>query len=82
MAIRRCPYCKAIIDGVAEYCSNCGTQLLFPEDEFKEEEIPGDKIVEEEEKEEETFEAEETEEEKEEPSSESEEKEEEKEEEN
>jgi hypothetical protein len=71
MAIRRCPYCKAIIDGVAEYCSNCGTQLLFPEDEFKEEEIPGDKIVEEEEKEEETLEAEETEEaesEKEEPS--------------
>ncbi|MCK4364114.1 MAG: hypothetical protein KAW85_04880, partial [Candidatus Aminicenantes bacterium] len=58
MAIRRCPYCKAIIDGVAEYCSNCGTQLLFPEDEFKEEEIPGDKIVEEEEKEEETLEAE------------------------
>ena len=62
MAIRRCPYCKAIIDGVAEYCSNCGTQLLFPEDEFKEEEIPGDKIVEEEEKEEGTLEAEETEE--------------------
>ncbi len=50
MAIRRCPYCKAIIDGVAEYCSNCGTQLLFPEDESKEEEIPGDRIVEEEEK--------------------------------
>lgn len=71
MAIRRCPYCKAIIDGVAEYCSNCGTQLLFPEDEFKEEEIPGDKIVEEEEKEEEILEAEETEEEKEEPSPES-----------
>lgn len=68
MAIRRCPYCKAIIDGVAEYCSNCGTQLLFPEDESKEEEIPGDKIVEEEEKEEETLEAEEAESEKEEPS--------------
>jgi hypothetical protein len=49
MAIRRCPYCKAIVDGVAEYCSNCGTQLLFPEDESKEEEIPGDEIVEEEE---------------------------------
>ncbi len=76
MAIRRCPYCKAIIDGVAEYCSNCGTQLLFPEDEFKEEEIPGDKIVEEEEKEEETLEAEEAESEKEEPSPESEEEEE------
>ncbi len=71
MAIRRCPYCKAIIDGVAEYCSNCGTQLLFPEDEFKEEEIPGDKIVEEEEKEEETLETEEAESEKEEPSVES-----------
>jgi hypothetical protein len=67
MAIRRCPYCKAIIDGVAEYCSNCGTQLLFPEDESKEEEIPGDKIVEEE-KEEETLEAKGEESEKEEPS--------------
>jgi len=76
MAIRRCPYCKAIIDGIAEYCSNCGTQLLFPEDEFKEEEIPGDKIVEEEEKEEETLEAEEAESEREEPSPESEEEEE------
>ena len=72
MAIRRCPYCKAIIDGVAEYCSNCGTQLLFPEDESKEEEIPGDKIVEEE-KEEETLESKGEEEEKEEPSPESEE---------
>ena len=71
MTIRRCPYCKAIIDGVAEYCSNCGTQLLFPEDEYKEEEIPGDKIVEEEEKEEETLEAEEAELEKEESSPES-----------
>ncbi len=71
MAIRRCPYCKAIIDGVAEYCSNCGTQLLFPEDEFKEEEIPGDKIVEEEEKEEKALEEEETESEKEELSPES-----------
>jgi hypothetical protein len=76
MAIRRCPYCKAIIDGVAEYCSNCGTQLLFPEDEFKEEEIPGDKIVEEEEKEEETLGAKGEELEKEEPSPESEEEEE------
>ncbi len=76
MAIRRCPYCKAIIDGVAEYCSNCGTQLLFPDDEFKEEEIPGDRIIEEEEKEEETLEAEEAESEKEEPSPESAEKEE------
>ncbi len=66
MAIRRCPYCKAIIDGVAEYCSNCGTQLLFPEDESKEEEIPGDKIVEEGEKEEERLEAREEESEKEE----------------
>jgi len=76
MAIRRCPYCKAIIDGVAEYCSNCGTQLLFPEDEFKEEEIPGDRIVGEEEKEEEILEAGEAESEKEEPSPESEEEEE------
>ncbi len=69
MAIRRCPYCKAIIDGIVEYCSNCGTQLLFPEDESKEEDIPGDKIVEEEE-EEETLEATEEELEKEEPSAE------------
>jgi hypothetical protein len=49
MAIRRCPYCKAIIDEQDKYCNNCGTQLLFPEDEFVEEEIPGDRIVEEEE---------------------------------
>jgi hypothetical protein len=48
MAIRRCPYCKAIIDEGSEYCSNCGTQLLFPEDENIEEEIPGEKIIEEE----------------------------------
>ncbi|NOR13377.1 MAG: zinc-ribbon domain-containing protein, partial [Candidatus Aminicenantes bacterium] len=45
MAIRRCPYCKAIIDDGSEYCSNCGTQLIFPEDEFVEEEIPGEKII-------------------------------------
>ncbi len=45
MAIRRCPYCKAIIDEGSEYCSNCGTQLIFPEDEFVEEEIPGEKVV-------------------------------------
>src|SRR4030042_21499 len=47
MAIRRCPYCKAIIDEQDKYCNNCGTQLLFPEDEFVEEQIPGDKIVDE-----------------------------------
>jgi len=47
MAIRRCPYCKAIIDEQDKYCNNCGTQLLFPEDEYVEEKIPGDKIVEE-----------------------------------
>ncbi len=45
MAIQRCPYCKAIIDEGAEYCTNCGTKLLFPEDEFVEEEIPGEKII-------------------------------------
>ncbi|MFC2166657.1 zinc ribbon domain-containing protein [Acidobacteriota bacterium] len=45
MSIRRCPYCKAIIEEGAEFCSNCGTQLLFPEDEKIEEDIPGEKIV-------------------------------------
>lgn len=45
MAITRCPYCRAIIEEKAEYCSNCGTQLLFPEDESAEEEIPGEKII-------------------------------------
>lgn len=55
MAVRRCPYCKAIIDENSEYCSNCGTQLLFPEDEFIEEEIPGEKIVDEEPEEEESM---------------------------
>lgn len=53
MAIQRCPYCKAIIDEGAEYCSNCGTQLLFPEDENIDEEIPGEKIIDVDEEEEE-----------------------------
>jgi hypothetical protein len=48
MTIKRCPYCKAIIEEESGFCSNCGTRLLFPEDESEEEEIPGDKIVEEE----------------------------------
>ncbi|MFZ2052649.1 MAG: zinc ribbon domain-containing protein [Candidatus Aminicenantales bacterium] len=59
MAIRRCPYCKAIIDEQDKYCNNCGTQLLFPEDEYVEEEIPGDKIIDEDEDEEEEQEEEE-----------------------
>jgi hypothetical protein len=59
MAIRRCPYCKAIIDEEDKYCNNCGTQLLFPEDEAIEEDIPGDRIVEEEEEKEEEQETEE-----------------------
>jgi len=44
MAIRRCPYCKAIIDESQKYCNNCGTQLLFPQDEEIEEDIKGEKI--------------------------------------
>ena len=47
MAIRRCPYCKAIIDESQKYCNNCGTQLLFPEDEEGEEPIKGEKILDE-----------------------------------
>ena len=47
MAIKKCPYCKAIIDETAQYCANCGTQLLFPEDEGIEEGIPGERIVDE-----------------------------------
>jgi RNA polymerase subunit RPABC4/transcription elongation factor Spt4 len=53
MAIIRCPYCHAIIDENDKYCNNCGTQLLFPEDEEVEEEIPGEKIIDVEEGEEE-----------------------------
>jgi RNA polymerase subunit RPABC4/transcription elongation factor Spt4 len=53
MAIIRCPYCHAIIDENDKYCNNCGTQLLFPEDESVEEEIPGEKIIDAEEDEEE-----------------------------
>lgn len=45
MAITRCPYCHAITDETDKYCNNCGTQLLFPEDEEIEEEIPGEKIL-------------------------------------
>jgi hypothetical protein len=45
MAIRRCPYCRAIIEEDDQYCKNCGTQLLFPQDEQIEEDIPGDKIT-------------------------------------
>ena len=44
MAIRRCPYCKAIIDESQKYCNNCGTQLLFPQDDSIEEDIKGEKI--------------------------------------
>ncbi|MDD8027807.1 MAG: zinc ribbon domain-containing protein [Acidobacteriota bacterium] len=47
MAIRRCPYCKAIIDESQKYCNNCGTQLLFPVDEQDEEPIKGEKIIDE-----------------------------------
>ncbi len=46
VAIKKCPYCKAMIEEGAEYCSNCGTKLIFPEDEFIEEEIPGDRVTE------------------------------------
>jgi hypothetical protein len=46
MAIKRCPYCRAVIDEKDQYCQNCGTQLLFPEDDAVEEDIPGDRIVE------------------------------------
>ena len=45
MAITRCPYCHAIIDENVKYCNNCGTQLLFTDDEGVEEEIPGEKII-------------------------------------
>jgi len=45
MAIKRCPYCRAIIDEKEQYCNNCGTQLLFPDDEAVDEEIPGEKII-------------------------------------
>jgi len=47
MGIKRCPYCRALISEEDQYCRNCGTQLLFPEDENIEEEIPGEKILEE-----------------------------------
>src|SRR5512137_1410929 len=45
MAITRCPYCHAITDENDKYCNNCGTQLLFSDDEEIEEEIPGEKII-------------------------------------
>ncbi len=45
MAIIRCPYCHAITDENDKYCNNCGTQLLFPDDEAIEEEIPGEKLI-------------------------------------
>jgi uncharacterized protein with PIN domain len=48
MALKKCPYCQAIIDEKSELCTKCGTRLLFPEDEAIEEDIPGDKIVDEE----------------------------------
>ncbi|MFO7867249.1 MAG: zinc ribbon domain-containing protein [Candidatus Aminicenantes bacterium] len=51
MAIKKCPYCKAFIEEDSEFCSNCGTKLIFPEDEDIEEEIPGERVVEEEEEE-------------------------------
>ena len=45
MSIKRCPYCKAIVDDSSEYCASCGTKLLFPEDEIKGENVPGEKIL-------------------------------------
>lgn len=45
MAITRCPYCRAIVDEKDQYCSNCGTQILFAEDAEAEEEIPGERIL-------------------------------------
>lgn len=45
MAITRCPYCRAIVDEKDQYCSSCGTQILYPEDAEAEEEIPGEKIL-------------------------------------
>lgn len=51
MAITRCPYCHSLVDETSKYCQNCGTQLLFPEDEEIEEDIPGEKIIEVEEEE-------------------------------
>lgn len=56
MAITRCPYCHSLVDETSKYCQNCGTQLLFPEDEGVEEEIPGEKIIEIEEEEPDTVE--------------------------
>jgi len=52
MGIKRCPYCRALIEEGEMYCRNCGTQLLFPEDEEIEEDMPGEKIFLEEEEEE------------------------------
>lgn len=46
MGIRRCPYCRALVEEDAFYCRNCGTQLLFPEDQDVAENRPGDKIFE------------------------------------
>jgi hypothetical protein len=45
MAITRCPYCRAIVDEKDQYCTNCGTQILYAEDAEVEEEIPGEKIL-------------------------------------
>jgi len=50
VTIKRCPYCRSIINEADRYCNSCGTQLLFPEDESLEEPIPGDRIIEAEEK--------------------------------
>ena len=44
VALKKCPFCQSIIDEELEFCSACGTQLLFPEDDQIEEEIPGEKI--------------------------------------
>ncbi len=45
MGIKRCPYCRALVEEGEVYCRHCGTQLLYPEDELIEEDIPGEKIV-------------------------------------
>lgn len=39
MAIKRCPYCRSIIDEEDRYCNNCGTQLIFLEEEYSGEDL-------------------------------------------
>ncbi len=44
MSIKRCPYCKSVVDEDSEYCLKCGTRLVFSEETEINEDTSNEKI--------------------------------------